>query len=393
MKKLFRKQILEFPPFTPSLADLRNPLCAVLLFVLFTWTASAEEFLEESEKLIPLRSSGSLQILNNRGDIVIEGWSQDKIRLKLNKKTISNDPVEAKRLLGSAGIQHREIDGGVEISAEYGRGLTLQERLRERDNPKTSMEMILSAPARAPLQILAFSGKVILRQWRGTVQIRSGAGSIHIENSRGDGIFVLCPSCAISASAIHASLRCVGGDKPVILNGVQGDEIYVETGAGEVRAHDIRGEQLYVSKTGAIKIQKSRGHVEFNSRDSEVDIDEVYGFVSGRTASGNITARIRDWVFHDRAFIESSSGNIVLELPHAFSGEVDLTAPSGKLMVGSPFDLKLNSLTRLSGRSSAPSKAADSFSGHAHLSGVLGLGGDQLRVVSERGYVRLSAGN
>jgi DUF4097 and DUF4098 domain-containing protein YvlB len=355
---------------------------------------AAADFFEESEKLIPLRSSSGLQILNNRGDIVIEGWNQDKIRLKVKKKTTTADATEAARLLGSAVARHREIEGSVEISAEYGQGLTLQERLRERDNPKTSMEMVLSAPAHAQLQILAFSGKIVLRHWRAPVQIRSAGGEIHIENSRGENIFVLCPSCSITAKDIQAAFRCVGGNKPVFISSIRGDEIFVETAGGSIQASDIRGYQLYVSKTGPIKVLQPKGHVEFSSGDSQVEIEDVFGFVSGRTVSGNITARISEWDSRDKSFIESISGNILLELPRSFSGELELMALPEKIKVESPFNRHLNpypassfALVDLDFDKVSPSETYLGDSLLKRVTSKIGSGGEQLRVLSESGSI------
>jgi len=342
-----------------------------------TW-GFASEYQVEFEKLIPLRSNGKLQILNNRGDVIIEGWSQDKVRLSLKKKATAENELEAQRLFKSVEVFHQVIQGNVEISANFGQGLTLQEKLHERDHPKTSMQMSLLAPAGRSLQILALQGRVILKNWYGPVEIRASSGEIRVENVRGREIFVLCPSCSIEAKGIRGDLRCIGGKQDIQLENVKSDQVYIESDSGKIRAKQIQGEQLYVSKTGAVLARNLSGNIEFMSRDANVELTHVSGSVSGKTTSGNILIRSAQWIFHDKALLESESGNIAVALPDQFSGELDLLTQADKLRVDVPVSWTI------------PISNFNSAMLLQHFVGTVRGGHEPLRIVSEKGNVEVT---
>src|SRR4051812_26136582 len=48
--------------------------------------APVREFQDEIERDFTLRSTGQLQVTNMRGNIVLQGWSLDKIRVKARRR-------------------------------------------------------------------------------------------------------------------------------------------------------------------------------------------------------------------------------------------------------------------------------------------------------------------
>ncbi len=89
---------------------------------------------------------------------------------------------------------------------------------------------------------------------------------------------------------------------------------------------------------------------------------------------------MKDWIFTDKALLESSKGNIQLTLPAHFAGEVDARSVLGKASVGFPLQLIPDS----SG-SYGPEPSN-------HLRGRISDGGDQLRLYSYAGDVELLKG-
>src|SRR6185312_16056146 len=137
-------------------------------------------------------------------------------------------------------------DGNIELSAEYGRGMTIQERLQEREHPQTAMEMTVFAPAKLKLVVWAVNGKVSLKGWSAPLEVRTSSGPIRIETIKSDSVSLLCPSCAIEARSVRSSLRCMGGSGPIELSDVSGQTVYVESVSGALKLSHVEGEQLYV---------------------------------------------------------------------------------------------------------------------------------------------------
>lgn len=363
-----------------------KPFAGIFAFWLAASSAAAADFVEDVERVIPLRSSGRLEITNNRGDVVIDGWSQDKVRIRARRKASAETDVEARRLFDSLDFRHQAHGGNIEISAEYGRGLTLEERLKERSNPRTSMEMALSAPTNMPLRVWTVHGKVIIRGWKSSVEVRSTSGPIEIEGVRGSNLGILCPQCPVRLKEIRGSVRVMGGGGPIVMSSVAGASIYIETEGGSVTGVRISGDQLYLSKSGALDLQATEGRVEFHTLQGPVSIKDGAGFVSGSTLSGNISCRMSSWAFEDKALIESRSGRIELSLPREFSGELDLKSAQGKL--------RAEGVIRMDPRADSKTQGTQTADASGNrLSGRVGNGGELLKVASDRGDVTLRIGN
>src|SRR5947209_1464148 len=117
---------------------------ALLFITVFSANlASAEEYQDEIERDFPLRSFGSLQLTNLRGGVTVQGWTQDKIRVRARRTVIADTPEASKSLLSALDFRYHVTSGDVELAAEYGQGLGIEERLKERKQPRTRMEMLV----------------------------------------------------------------------------------------------------------------------------------------------------------------------------------------------------------------------------------------------------------
>lgn len=343
--------------------------------------AFSAEFRDEVERDFILRNNGQLQITNMRGNIVVQGWAMDKIRVKAKRKAIVDTQEQANALFAAVDFRHHSTQDNIELSAEYGRGLSIQDRLKERENPKTSMEMLVYAPAHLKLRVWAVDGSVYVKGWNSDLEVRTASGPITVENLKSDSISLLCSACAMQVKSAKGSLRCMGGTGPISIQDVVGAHVYSESSSGSMKITGVSGEQLYVSKSGAISGGKLQGRIEFHTQQAPVQIEDSRGFLSGRTETGNIVARMKDWVFSDRALIESIQGSIHLDLPQRFSGDVDVWSLSGQAVVDFPMT------------SDGVPKSSIGPEPANHLLGRVGTGGGLLKVFSERGDIRVQRGS
>lgn len=359
-------------------------ICFLWLSCLFVicseMAAFSADFTEEIEKDLPLRSIGRLQITNMRGEINVQGWAFDKIRIRAKKIAQADTPEQAKALFAAMDFRYRMIDGDIELSAEYGRGLDIEQRLKERESPKTSMEMTVFAPARLRLHVWATDGKVNLKGWHAPVEVRTAAGPIAVENLRGGNVSLLCSSCGISAKNLSGSLRAMGGSEDIEIVDVDGPNVYLESSSGTLRVTRVKGEQLYVSRSGSLVGSFLQGQIEFHLQQGSVDISDVNGFLSGRSDTGSIHASVKKWKFLDKALLETVSGDITLSLPPDFSGDVDCWSQTGKSEVYFPVVRPQES------RIFGPEPIN-------RILGRVGDGGELLKIFSEKGNLKLSRGN
>ncbi len=355
----------------------------------FAWADPAplsfelKDYEDEIERDYILRSGGSLQVTNMRGDIVVQGWSFDKIRVKARRKARAVSLEEARRLFAAVDFRFNSSEGNIELGAEYGRGLSLQERLREREKPHTGMEMTVYAPAYLKLNVWGVSGHMTIKNWDAPVETRSASGTVQIEGIKSGGASVLCPSCSIQIRSVNGSVRCMGGKGPVVLSNVDGPQIYIESNSGPVKAEKVRGEQLYVTESASLTGRELSGRIEFHGQEGPVEIIESVGFLSGRTTLGTITARMREWKFADKAVIESTKGDIRLSLPRDFTGDVDLYSLRGKTEIG--FNVVS---AHLASRGSGGVDLSVNTLGR-RVQGQVGMGGELLKIYSVQGNIKV----
>lgn len=343
--------------------------------------AQATPFSDTIERDFPLRSLGELRITNARGDITIDGWSQDRVRLKASRKVNASSQEEANRVFSYTDVKYKNVEKDIEISAEYGRGLKIEERLKERSLPQVGMDFHVLAPSSLPLRVWAVSGKVIIKGWNANLEVRSTQGAVEIESIRKGTVAVLCPSCTVRVKSVHSSVRCMGGTGDVDVSDVTGSQIYVESDSGKVNVTRIDGEQLYVTKAGAIEGKQLKGKIEFHTRQGNVTISDSTGFISGRTESGAVSAQMKEWSFVDKALIESTSGSVSLAVPSTFSAEVDLRSGTGRVFSAFPLILPSGYQGLLQEKASRRP--------FSRLMGMVNDGGEQLKLASDSGNVSL----
>lgn len=342
-------------------------------------SAIADELHKDIDRDFNLRSIGQLRVTNMRGDVSIQGWALDKIRVKARKKS-SATGAETQKLFDAMDINFQQAGSDVELSAEYGKGLSITERLKEREHPKTAMEIIVFAPVTMKLKVWAVNGKVTIKSWSAPVEVRTVTGGIQVEGVKGDNVSLLCSSCSMKLKSIHASIRCMNGTGEVDIDTVKGPNIYVESSSGTLRAKQIDGQQFYVSKTGSLIGKDLSGQIEFHVKQGSVEIIRGAGFLSGKTESGDILAKMTEWRFFDKALIESIQGSIKLFLPISFAADVDFWSQKGKTTIGFPIEKSDN----------FPVKMQDSSN---HTIGRIGGGGEQLKIYSESGDISVFRGS
>lgn len=119
------------------------------------------DFQDEVERDFPVYALGRLQITNLRGGITVQGWSQDRIRVRGKRRVLANDLESAKAALSALDMRFSKTGREMELSAEYGRGMDIQERLQERRQSKeqqSSMDLIVLAPSSLRLRVLGVEG-------------------------------------------------------------------------------------------------------------------------------------------------------------------------------------------------------------------------------------------
>ncbi len=334
------------------------------------------EYVEETERDYSLKHLKPLHITNVRGDISVQGWSLDKLRIKLKKKVLTSSPILATRLLSTMDYRYTSDGAILEISSQYGKGLTIEERLKERGRSNVHLEIQVFAPSRLNLHLWAVDGQLSVKNWAGSADLRSRSGGVKVDQFKGEQISLICESCSARFSHVKGSVQSLTGKGISELSHVRGKRIYVETVDGAIQAKDVSGDQLYSSRSGLIQGDVLQGKVEFNAESSNISLERLDGFLSGYLEKGSVKAQVNRWAPKDQATIETVAASVELLLPVSFSANLDLWSKQGSIEVKYPV---------------VP--AGDTFASgptqEARLLGRVRDGGELFRIFSEVGSISL----
>ena len=329
------------------------------------------------EREFSIRDLGNLQITNLRGNISVSGWAVDRIRVRAKRRASAATEAEARAILKTIDFRFRDHDGELELSAEYGQGQDVGARLRERKNPFSAMDMSVQVPSKLKLRILAIDGSIDIKNVVGSVEARTSGGSIRAHAIKGSSISLTCPSCQIEASRIEGSLRCMGGSAQVRVTDAKPGPLYLETAEGDQVVSDIRGEQLYVMQSGSLLASRLTGNIVFHSVSGKVDIQDSRGTIGGSNDSGVTRIAMREWdLREEKTLIESKQGDIEITTPLTFDANLDLQSITGSVQVAFKVD------TRPVPKIFGPLPAN-------HVLGQIGEGGEELRVSTQSGNIRI----
>jgi len=84
---------------------------------LFSWSLNKKEFQETKvlTRNMPFQKGGRVEILNYNGDININTWTSDSLKIKVRETARAGSETEARKLLGTVEIDISTLNNGVKI--------------------------------------------------------------------------------------------------------------------------------------------------------------------------------------------------------------------------------------------------------------------------------------
>lgn len=260
----FRKHVIRRSPMTALLTAL------LIALLLGPATAFADRQVEESR---PLAADGHVWLENNFGEIVIQGWDRDEVRISGD---LSDDVRE---------LEIRESGNGIRIRVDY---------YDRRNIDGASLEV--QVPVGASVEAESVSGDIEAAGVSGeTLELRTVSGDLD----------VAADSSRLTLVSVSGDINFTGTASRVEVESVSG-EVELSGVSGEVDATTVSGD---VTLAGGGTIQSGK----FEAVSGDVDLDVALA------AGGRIN-------------VSSMSGDIDLYLPsdqeaefyaETFSGDID----------------------------------------------------------------------
>jgi DUF4097 and DUF4098 domain-containing protein YvlB len=183
----------------------------------------------------------------------------------------------------------------------------------------------------------------------------------------------------------HVEIRTSGGSIEVFALAADAD---LRTSGGSIQASQLTGNLRALTSGGSIRAQVVHGDASLGTSGGGIEADAIDGALTARTSGG--------WVHINgvagRVDARTSGGSIVAAFAKGDSQGGDLYTSGGSIeaRLDPAANLEIEAATSGGGvRSDLPLRVSGRFS-HDYLRGTLGSGGDELRMHTSGGSIRIS---
>jgi DUF4097 and DUF4098 domain-containing protein YvlB len=307
---------------------------AVPLILAFALTVGAglalgrEKYEEKFAKTEALAKNGKVYVGNVSGDIEIQSWKEDQVKIEALKVSEASSLDKAKE---NAALVPIEV-------TRDGDTLRIETKKPERQgflgwtSPKVSVFYKLWVPEKASVEVVSVSGDVKLAPIGGTAKIHCVSGNVDVEGAAG------------------VEIDLVSGD--VIVGNVLGDA-YLKTVSGNITATKVKGSVEVVSVSGDLELK---------------DVSDAKT-VTGKSVSGNITYAGTILAGGNYEFAVHS-GDVTLKIPSNSAFDFEASTFSGSI----DSDFQIQVMGKLSPK---------------EIHGTVNGGGARIRVKSFSGSIEI----
>ncbi len=300
---------------------------------------AADSFSDQVQHDLVLKDVKRLALIVPKGEVRILGWSQDRIRIILKKRTQANSEDEAKTRFAEADLSRLDTPESVELRVAHKRGGNLIDRLKSRSSKDAiEVDWEIRAPWSLDLDISTVEGNINLDQWHGGLSVRIAKGNVRFTNlDLARKLTLVAPETAVEIIDAKINGTIVAGSQQVLLQKVQArPELFVETNKGDIRIENAKGEFRAHTNAGKISAQKLDGSLNIKTNQGAVEVQNFSGFAEVRTISGSVNMNWKK--FSGASWVETEGGVVNLTLPPKFEGKLDLLSLAGQTVVQFPVE-------------------------------------------------------
>jgi len=304
---------------------------------------AGNSYTNEVESDVHFKKQLPIYIQHDLGDVSIQGWNQDLIRVKLKKTVVTETEESSRNISEQFGLVSLETPNSIELRVGTPQGTDLLTKLRNRQKKKDiRVDLEIRAPLTLGLTVLLGAEKAIkLNQWKGDFKFTGKQNTLDLTKVRSSSPLNLsCPDCKISIQDSEFSGSILAGNQKIVLKKVKASPkaIMVFSQNGDIEISDTEGNFQMRSQSGSLSSKKHKGDLHAQTESGKVMIDDLDGELDAQSVSGELqVASVRVGKLFE---MKSKTGAIQIAIPSDYSGEVNLQTIQGE--VRSDFLIKTN---------------------------------------------------
>jgi len=298
-----------------------------------------QTYTAEMERDLPLRQKTPLYLEHELGNVTIQGWVQDRIRVKLIKKVVAPDQAQADAELKKFDLITLETPKSFEMRVGHTRGTDLVTKMRDEKSNPVTVDLEIKAPYQMDLTILLGEHRQLsIDQWKGAIHL-TGKNSVLTLNRLNlqKPMHVNCRNCSVQADDSKVSGYLLLGDREANLRNVESTgRFFIDSGSGEVRLDRTSGRMSVHTRSGRLNSSNHHGRLAFQSNDGGLSVTGLKGDLEAQTESGPFMIDVDQ--LNDFLRLDTEKSDIQVNLPTSFEGALDLLSLSGEVMVQFPLE-------------------------------------------------------
>jgi hypothetical protein len=273
-----------------------------LLLLFLSSTTPAQElrkqgryYVAEITKSFTVEKSGTLRVSGIRGDIQVETWDKNEVRIHETKKMDVFTEAEAKETLERSKSSYRQNGNIIEIAGErYSRDWIKSKfkitvpKVFNVDLQTSGGDLTVSQLV-GQVDLKTSGGEITLKDIDGIVQAKTSGGDIEVINSK-KRVTLKTSGGDIELESIGGPLiaKTSGGD--ISLKGSEAD-VDIRTSGGEIEIVDVGGKVKAHTSGGQIRVENTRGSVNVHTSGGDIELRNIGGMVDASTSGGDIEGR------------------------------------------------------------------------------------------------------
>jgi hypothetical protein len=303
-------------------------------------TAGYKTFTDESEHDLSIKRQVPLYIQQNYGDISIQGWVQDRIRIKIKKHILAANEETAQAAFKRLSLITLESAHSYDVRIGHTQGTDIVSKMRDEKQNQVVVDLEIKAPYQLGLTVVLEEGKNLdVQQWKGALTVSSKNSTVHLSKLNLQvPMQVSCANCDVSLTSSSAEGHILAGNKNVVLNNVDstGPGVFIDSSSGEIRLEETKGKISAHSTSGRFSSLNHVGTLAFESDEGGVFVSGLRGNLEAESQSGQIMVDAEDVT--DHLNLDSQKSDIQVSLPSKFEGLLDLLSLGGEIVVQFPHE-------------------------------------------------------
>jgi DUF4097 and DUF4098 domain-containing protein YvlB len=262
----------------------------------------ADQVVVREEKQFKVGPGAEVTLDTFDGSIQVQSWSQAEVRVEIEKRGPDRDVAAA--------LEVRSSQDGNRVRVEAPKPRVERESLGFGNYSGPSVSFIVRLPQNVKLTAVTRDGSIAVDKVTGTVNLRSGDGSIKANAVSGD-VTMHTNDGSLSLEDVDGRLSLESGDGSIHVRG-RFDDLHVKTGDGSITIEAEDGSAMkndwdVSTGDGSISFQVPQrfdAEIDASSRDGRVrsdidglaasnDDDDDRGTLRGRIGNGGRTVTIR----------------------------------------------------------------------------------------------------